>query len=1131
MRCSPRLARVGANSWQGAEGVGSVSMVWSVRRVADRQLRRARRSARRNGASRPPWPTAPGRLAGSVWRWHQSAAGLLVGLVAWVGALIVVGLARPRSFGISAATSSFLAVLWQVQAASVGFVFALAVFVFGLLPQTRGRVTYREFLARSWTLRLVVFNVGSLLFTGLVLLGAGHQVRPAGNSPGYGWSITVASAVSLAAVASILILLGRTITAIDPAAGRRARNRYAHKALGRALRSELREIACLKVTLGPPGLGIGYGGAGAGIDVSAGGGAARRVRDVALWALKLLKWHAKRRGLMEPALRVWPGRTVTPSSALITIGSGSGPVARWWARRCVRLGRVPSDSLATALEAMHAEVMDHIRAGRPVEATESIQALADLLVPVWQGYAAYGQAYEQEPVGWFWIQGPTVAARIMRMLDAELRAAAVSSDEQICRTSTTVPRQIAVSALRHKAAGSIRDGLALLLSVYDAVVGDLTDGGRQPLPATGLARRRTGAPFQAVLSFTLGQLQMEIDRAVPWTAGAGLSADAADLAATRFAAAQIGAAHHVLLFMLRRAIQVRDTTTLKEVLPQWHMPDTSRVQHALEAASARRNETSLTGNSPEPPGGSTWQEELAQSLDRARNELAVMLFRLFADALHTDRMQGPAAEPDEAVVSICGLLPATEPWQVLGTALQAAQQDWFRPPRDEEIAPTGVVVTGFSNPVPAMLDTFVVAAMMRPELSTGEPDPATALARAEALRGAVDRVLAQEKPLLQRYGVPPETADQRGAALRDQITRAERAARRQQEDEILARPVSSAAKDLLQAIAREEFRDTDITGRILTWAGHPPSRATSEDSRGDLAAVSMTAPKAIFLDENDGNIPEVGARLGHALADNLIGQLLAAAGTEGLATAINQAQGSASVRAAIADLRTYNAPDQNGRPSPAARIIALIAAAQPSETKEHFGITETAAETWLRGKHPGVESSRDRMLRELGLPDRRAWQLYGLIDDTPVLQIRMPQGRLVLLDLARFAQIQLPPESSGAGGDAVIELAEPGEAGTRAGLVRPTVDEGTDTPTQAGTEDAERTEDRLREEMLKVKIKFGLPGRLHVCDVTAARIFTWEQRPPQLWDRVRVCVTATRSIPSSPSSARIGQGALFASSR
>lgn len=479
-------------------------MVWSVRRAADRQLRKARRSARRNGASRPPWPTALGRLAGSVWGWHRSVAGLLVALVVWVSALTGVGLARPRSSGIPAATSSFLAVLWQVQAASVGLVFALAVFVFGLLPQTRGRVTYREFLGRSWALPLVVLNIGSLLFTGLVLLGAGHQVSPAGDSPGYGWSVTVASAVSLASVASILILLGRTISAIDPVTGRRARRCYTLKALGGALRGELRDLACLKVMLDPPGPGIGGGGAGAGVDVTAGGGATRRVRDVSLGALELLKWHAKRKGYREPVVRVWPGRTVHPSSPLITIDPGSGPVARRWARRCVWLGSVPVDSLTTALEAMHAEVMDHIRAGRPVEATESMQALADLLEPVWQGYAAYGQAYDQDTAGLFWIQQPTVAARIMRMLDAELRAAAVSPDEQVRQTATRMPLRIARSALRHKAAGSIRGGLAPLLSAYDAVIGDLTDGGRQPLPATGLARRRTGAPFQAVLSLLGG---------------------------------------------------------------------------------------------------------------------------------------------------------------------------------------------------------------------------------------------------------------------------------------------------------------------------------------------------------------------------------------------------------------------------------------------------------------------------------------------------------------------------------------------------------------------------------------------------------------------------------------------------
>jgi hypothetical protein len=1069
-------------------------MAWSVRRAGDRQLRKARRSARRDGASRPPWPTAPRRLAGSVWGWHQSVGGLLVELAVWVGVLTWVGMAGPRSSGISAATSSFLAVLWQVQAASVGFVFALAVFVFGLLPQTRGRVTYREFLDRSWALPLVVFNVGSVLFTALVLLGAGHQVAPAGNTPGYGWSITVASVVSLASVASILVLLSRTITAIDPAAGRTAQNRYAQKALGRALRSELRELACLNVALGPPGLGIASGRAAGGIDVSAGGDAAWRVRDVALWALRLLKWHAKRKRLMEPAVRVWPGRTVTPSSALITIDSASGPVPRWWARRCIRLARVPSDTLTTALEAMHAEIMDHIRTGRPVEATESIQALAALLEPVWQGYAAYGQENEQETASLFWTQQATAAARIMRMLDAELRAAAVSTDDQIRRTSTTVPRQIAISALRHKAAGSIRDGLAPLLSVYNAVIGDLTDGGRQPLPATGLARRRTGAPFQAVLSFTLGRLQFEIDRAVPGTAGAGLSADVAELAAAQFAATQLRTAHRQLLFMLRRAIQVQDTTTLKEVLPKWRMPDTSRIRDALEATSARAHATPGSGEDPEPPGGPDWQDELAQSLDRARNELDAMLFRLYADALQSDRTQDTAAGPDAAVVTILGLLPATRPWQVLDTALQAAQQDWFRPLRDEEIVPTGVVVTSFTDPVPALLDAFVLAALMRPGLITREPDPVVALTRAAALCGAVDRVLAQEKPRLQRYGVPAETADQRGAALRDQITKAQHAARRRQEDEILARPISPGAIDLLRTAAQEEFRAIDVTGRILTWAGKPPSRSASEGAQSTLAAVSMTAPRAIFLDENDGNIPSVGAELGRVLADQVTAELIGAAVREGTATVMSREQGQAMVRAAIEDLRTCRASEHDGQPPIPERVIALIPVAQPSETRDIFGITETAAETWLHGKRPGAEPGRDRVLRELGLPDRIAWQMYGLIDGTPVLRAPVARGRIALLDLGRFAQIELPPESSGVWGEPSLDLAEPDEAQIRAGLQRGTVDRGTAPPQKTGAEDpAPVAEDRVRKEMLNVGVDLRLPGRLRVCDATAVRILTWEE--------------------------------------
>jgi hypothetical protein len=252
---------------------------------------------------------------------------------------------------------------------------------------------------------------------------------------------------------------------------------------------------------------------------------------------------------------------------------------------------------------MHAEALDHIRAGRPVEAAESMQALADLLEPMWQGYAAYGLEYDLNAATAFWIYHLTVGARIIRMLDPELRAAAVSPDEEIRLTATRLPHSIARSALRHRAAGSIRDGLAPLLSVYDAVIGDLTGGGRQQLPATGLARRRTGAPFRTLLSFTLSDLQREIGRAEYLTAGPGASAETTGLVAAEFAAVQLRAAHQQLLVMLRRAVQVRDITTLREVLPKWTMPDTSLVRDALWESSSRFYVSGRPPDGQEPPGG------------------------------------------------------------------------------------------------------------------------------------------------------------------------------------------------------------------------------------------------------------------------------------------------------------------------------------------------------------------------------------------------------------------------------------------------------------------------------------------------------------------------------------------------
>ena len=142
-------------------------------------------------------------------------------------------------------------VLWQVQAASVGLVVTLVVFVFGLLPaRSRGMLTYRQFLRRTHAIDLTLFNVGSLLFIGLVLLGVGHQVPSTLTTAAHGWALTVATIAALLSIASIVVLLALTVRALDPAENEAVRTEYRHRVLAQEVRREIRERASLTVTSG-----------------------------------------------------------------------------------------------------------------------------------------------------------------------------------------------------------------------------------------------------------------------------------------------------------------------------------------------------------------------------------------------------------------------------------------------------------------------------------------------------------------------------------------------------------------------------------------------------------------------------------------------------------------------------------------------------------------------------------------------------------------------------------------------------------------------------------------------------------------------------------------------------------------
>ena len=178
--------------------------------------------------------------------------GQLVVLALWIGILTGASYLPYLPHGrlhlsIPDATTSLLSVLWQVQATSVGLVFTVVVFVFGLLPQGRGGLTYREFLRRTWALPLTMFNVASLLFNGIVLLGVGHQVQPVGTIPGHGWAVTLASVAALASIATIVALLVRTVRAINPATAADVEREYQRVTVALAARDELIEIESLRI--------------------------------------------------------------------------------------------------------------------------------------------------------------------------------------------------------------------------------------------------------------------------------------------------------------------------------------------------------------------------------------------------------------------------------------------------------------------------------------------------------------------------------------------------------------------------------------------------------------------------------------------------------------------------------------------------------------------------------------------------------------------------------------------------------------------------------------------------------------------------------------------------------------------
>ena len=1001
-------------------------MLRSVRHEAHHQLRTQRRKARRGGARRPPWPGVWRRLASAGASWTHRPVGMLTILAVWVTALSGIALARPASTGITAATTSSLEVLWQVQATSVGIVLAIVVFVFGLLPQGRGRLTYREFLRRTWAVRLIIFNVGSLLFDGLVLLGVGHQVPASHGTAGHGWAVTVASVTALVSIASIVLLLARTMLAIAPTTNEAAQREFRLKAILQEVRSELCERASLGVMwdLNKTGLcSFNPAYMSPGIPITA-TRTATLVWDVSVWRLRLLRRLSMRRGGKPPVLLVWPGRSVGTSRPLMVIDPSSGRLAEWWARRCIRLRTAPPDLFGSAVEALHATTLDDIRSDRPVEATEGMQALAELHEPMWQAYATHCLPYDRDARQIFWRYRRTVGDRIINLLDAELCAAAISRDAKIRGEATYLPRRLAREAVAVQAAGTIEQSLGMLLDVYNAVVSDLTNDGRQALPMTGLASGRVHAPFQSLLSFTNSELGSVLDQlAVTRSGGETTIVDASALRDAEFALAQLQFAHRQMLEMLRRAVRLRDSTTVRQALGAWNMPDVLQGRHTRQESLER-----VDAGQPRSGNGQTELLarllQLGRSLDAARDDLDAMRLRLLVDALriesatekaepdHARQLSADAqgnessgkpsvrgiADQDPIVLAILDYLPVGRHWRALEMTLNSTAGDFQWPFDDEQILAAGVFVGGFGDTTAPVLEAFVLAAITRPQSVAGsQPSSQAALTDAQALHGAIDQVLAGRRAWLQRYGVSIEVAAQRCAVLKDQLAQTAQAALRERDEFIRTSPILPATVDELQTASRTAFHAGDITSRLFAWAGNPPSGTSCQQARQTLARYLVTVPRGIFVSEDTGDIPRLGSMLGGGLAQQLLAQFLVTAFRNSEPRTTSRADSAVQVRAAIAELSN---PSLAGKEHASAVVkIVVIIPGLPYDLRNDIGVTGTEAEAY---RHEKQRRSREEMAQELGLDDKLSWQLVGSIDGTPVIKTNVLDNRVVILDRVRL---------------------------------------------------------------------------------------------------------------------------------
>lgn len=905
---------------------------------------------------------------------------------------------------IPAANTNLLAVIYGVQAGTATLVFAVSLFAFGLV-QGRGRLTYRDFLRRTWALPLATFNVASLAFNGMVLLGLGLQTPGTATVPGHGWAVTEASVVALSSIVTIVVVLAGTVRAIDPDTEADVRRVYRETAVAVAARSELlqdksldimkdwRRPAAFAPVWSGPGRPVAFRGPGQGI-----------VRDVSVWRLHVIALLGAAFRRSAPVVQAWPGKPVRADDPLITIDASSGWLAYRWARWCVSVRAASSDRLERALAALHGETLEHIRAGQAAEAQEGLQAFLGLQHVLWKAYAAHGRVYGPDPGRTVvrYARGP--GDRIEELLNELLRAAAVSRDPAIQQQASGLPRVIASEALYQEVPTSVRCALRVLEDVYIEIADELSDGGGRGLPATGLAQRRLDAPFGSLLAFTGGlYLGQAIDQAA---SGASISWDHKRLPPADFLLGQLQTANEEMLRMLRHAVLLGDSATAVRALAKWKIPDLPLARNAAELEENADAHPVGDSGAPQPAGG------LAQALADAQDCLDAMLLRLLVTTLDAGRATrqkaaAPALSdgvPDAVAEAILARLPDGGLWRALETAIRISGGDWTWQTRDDGIAVSGEVIIGTVDTVSPLTEAFALAAIARPRLiADAAPSRELALDRGQSLTTAIAQAVSREERWLTRHGCPPDEAGRNADALKEQLKKSAEAARDERENEVRATPVRADIQDNAARRARAAFRERDITGALFAQAGK-----VAEGGVGlHPITIEYNANRRWFTsaDGTGWDAGDLGTRLGAALAVRSLQYSHLVTAREAKARAVRLENAAEAVREAIAELSA--SPTGRGRRPEASRTVVLLPDLAYADRE--------ALQIERAGQNGRLAADASKALRQFGLEgEGLAVQVLGLIDRTPVIETGVLQrneagvreSNIVVVDLARFGVLR-----------------------------------------------------------------------------------------------------------------------------